>query len=73
MSVYRKNVPNEENKNQILDLDKESPLTILKLENNNLNDELKKANNLITKLKTENIKFEQEKSILLSNQKKNRK
>ena len=70
MSVYRKNVPNEENKNQILDLDKESPLTILKLENNNLNDELKKANNLITKLKTENIKFEQEKSILLSNQKK---
>ena len=35
MSVYRKNVPNEENKNQILDLDKESPLTILKLENNN--------------------------------------
>ena len=67
MSVYRKNVSNEENKNQILDLDKESPLTILKLENNNLNNELKKADSLITKLKVESIKSEQEKALIISN------
>ena len=73
MSVYRKNVTNEPQKKQIDDNDKESPLTILKLENNNLNNELKKADNLITKLKVENTKSEQEKALLISNQKKNRK
>ena len=70
MSVYRKNVTNEPQKKQIDDNDKESPLTILKLENNNLNNELKKADNLITKLKVENTKSEQEKALLISNQKK---
>ena len=67
MSVYRKNVINEHQKKKIDDNDKESPLTILKLENNNLNNELKKADSLITKLKVESIKSEQEKALIISN------
>ena len=70
MSVYRKHSINT-SKNKINDdSQKESPLSILKLENNNLNNELKLINNLITKLKSENLKTEQEKSLLLSNNKK---
>ena len=67
MSVYRKNVTNEPQKKKIDDNDKESPLTILKIENNNLNNELKKADSLITKLKVESIKSEQEKALIISN------
>ena len=67
MSVYRKNVTNEPQKKKIDDNDKESPLTILKLENNNLNNEVKKADSLITKLKVESIKSEQEKALIISN------
>ena len=67
MSVYGKNVTNEPQKKKIDDNDKESPLTILKLENNNLNNELKKADSLITKLKVESIKTEQKKALIISN------
>ena len=70
MSVYRKNSTNENKIKNKNDPQKESPLIILKLENNNLNNELKRINNLITKLKAENIKKEQEKILLLTKNKK---
>ena len=67
MSVYKKINTN----NGIFD--NQSPLIILKNENNNLGDELNRINNLITKLKTQITKNEQEKTILISNNKKKKK
>ena len=67
MSVYKKINTN----NGIFD--NQSPLIILKNENNNLGDELNRINNLITKLKTQITKNEQEKTILISNNKKKEK
>jgi chromosome segregation ATPase len=64
MSVYKKIGTN----NGIFD--NQSPLIILKNENNNLGDELNRINTLITKLKTQITKNEQEKTILISNNKK---
>ena len=71
MSVYKKvNTNNEDKKNNI---NNESPLIILKNQNNNLGEELNRINNLVTKLKTQITKNEQEKNILISNNKKKEK
>ena len=61
MSVYKKHPTNDKKKKNNNEEQIESPLIILKTENNNLNNELKRINNLVTKLKSENIKSEQEK------------
>ena len=67
MSIQKKENSNDQ------EFDNQSPLIILKNENNNLGDELNRINNLITKLKTQIAKNEQEKSILISNNKKKEK
>ena len=70
MSVNKNNSTKDIKKENDNDSQNESPLIILKIENNNLNSELKKINNLITTLKQENLKKEQEKNLLILNNKK---
>ena len=70
MSVYKKIEINEKEDKDNNDSQEDNPIIILKLENNNLNNEIKRINNQITKLKSESIKTEQEKNLLLSNQTK---
>ena len=57
---------NEDNKNNTTNQN-ECPLVILKNENTNLGDELNRINNVITKLKSQIAKNEQEKGLLISN------
>ena len=73
MSVYKKLTTNNEDKKNNINNHIESPLIILKNENNNLGDELNRINNLVTKLKIQISKNEQEKSILILNNKKKEK
>ena len=65
-------IQKQENSNSP-EFDNQSPLIILKNENNNLGDELNRINNLITKLKAQIAKNEQEKNILISNNNKKEK
>ena len=73
MSVYKKINANTEDKKNNVDLQNESPLIVLKNENINLGDELNRINNLIQKLKAQITENEQEKNILISNNKKKEK
>ena len=73
MSVYKKINANTEDKKNNVDLQNESPLIVLKNENINLGDGLNRINNLIQKLKAQITENEQEKNILISNNKKKEK
>ena len=73
MSVYKKLTTNNEDKKNNINNHIESPLIILKNENSNLGDELNRINNLVSKLKIQIAKNEQEKNILISNNKKKEK
>ena len=73
MSVYKKVNPNNNDKKNNMNLQNESPLIILKNQNNNLGDELNRINNLVIKLKTQISKNEQEKNKLILNNKKKEK
>ena len=65
-------IQKQENSNSP-EFDNQSPLIILKNENNNLGDELNRINNLITKLKAQIAKNEQEKNLIISNNNKKEK
>ena len=73
MSVYKKINTNNEDKKNNADFQNESPLIVLRNENINLGDELNRINNLIQKLKAQITENEQEKNILISNNKKKEK
>ena len=72
MSVYKKkNSIDKSKKQEIIHI--ESPLIILKNQNTSLGEELNKINNLITKLKAQIAKNEQEKNTLITNNQKKEK
>ena len=71
MSVYKKiDGTKNSNKEEMEPIEKQTTLVTLKNENINLSDELKKINSVISKLKNQITKNEQEKNILLTTNKK---